>query len=64
MGCHLVAAQYPLDQQLYFATGRLFAKQAGIDDFGVVEDHEIPGLEEAWEVSETSVNRCGIRAIQ
>ena len=64
MGRHLVAAQYPFDQQLHLATGGFLAKQAGVDNFGVVKHHEVAGAQQTRQVFEAAVHRGGAGAVQ
>jgi hypothetical protein len=44
MGCHLVASQDPLHQQLHFSSGGFFTKEAGVEDLGIVKNQSITRL--------------------
>ena len=62
--CHLVAAKHPLNQQLQLAAGGLFAKQAGVDDLGVVEHHQIAFFQKLGQLMKNAVGGRGLGAIE
>jgi hypothetical protein len=61
---HLVAGQHALDQRLDRAAGGLFAEQARLDDAGVVEHHQVAGLQQRGQVAEDAVHRRGAAAVE
>ena len=64
VGRHLVATQHALNQQFQLAAGGFFAKQAGIHDAGVIEYHQVTGLQQRRQVTKNAVNRGWQAAIE
>ena len=61
---HLVAGQHTFNQQLQLAAGGFFAKQAGVDDLGVVEHQQITGAQQLGQIVKNAVYRRGTGAVQ
>ena len=57
MGGYLVAAQYAFNQQFHLTARGFFAKQAGVDDLGVVENQQVARLEQTGQLTEDAVHR-------
>ena len=52
---YLVAAQHTLHQQLQLAAGGFFTKQAGLQDFGVVEHQQIARTQQGGQIAKDAV---------
>jgi len=64
VGHHLVASEHALDQQLQLAATGFLAKEARLDDAGVVEDQQVARLQQAGQGVEDAVHRRQAAAIE